>query len=120
MTIAYRPTALPTRRRNTQPTTGLVELIGVPMDLGASRRGVDMGPSAMRLSSLTPMLERLGLTVHDNGNIAVPDRTAIGSTIAARLEAIREVCAELAARTAGAVRSGARPLVIGLRSSFPA
>ncbi len=113
MTIANRPTDFPARRRSARPATGRVELIGVPMDLGASRRGVDMGPSAMRLSSLTPMLERLGLSVHDNGNIAVPDGTVIGPTIAARLEAIRVVCAELAERTASAVRSGARPLVIG-------
>ena len=113
MTIADRPAGLATRRRSPAPTTGSVELIGVPMDLGASRRGVDMGPSAMRLSSLAPMLERLGLVVHDTGNIAVPDRTAIGGTLAERLDAIRVVCAELAERTAQAVRSGARPLVIG-------
>ena len=59
-----------------KPWTGTVQLIGVPMDLGASRRGVDMGPSAMRLSSLTAQLERLGLTVRDTGNVAVPDPPA--------------------------------------------
>ncbi len=64
--------------------TGTVQLIGVPMDLGASRRGVDMGPSAMRLSALSAHLQRLGLRVDDAGNVFVPDRTAIGSTLQAR------------------------------------
>jgi arginase len=105
--------ALLARRAPTEPITGTVRLIGVPMDLGASRRGVDMGPSAMRLSALSPLLRRLGLTVEDMGNIAVPDRTAIGATLDARLEAIRVVCEELAACTASAIRAGQRPLVIG-------
>ena len=100
-------------RPHAAPVTGTVQLIGVPMDLGASRRGVDMGPSAMRLSSLTPLLQGLGLTVADAGNIAVPDRTAIGGTLAARLDAIRAVCAELADRTATAIRGEMRPLVLG-------
>lgn len=100
-------------RRRAARATGTIQLIGVPMDLGASRRGVDMGPSAMRLSALTPLLQRLGLTVEDAGNIAVPDRTAIGETLDARLEAIRVVCEQLAARTANAIRSGMRPVVLG-------
>jgi arginase len=100
-------------RRPAAPATGTVQLIGVPMDLGASRRGVDMGPSAMRLSQLTPLLQRLGLSVNDAGNIPVPDRTAIGGTLAARLEAIRVICAELAERTADAIRGGMRPIVLG-------
>jgi arginase len=104
---------LPLRTRQTAPATGTVQLIGVPMDLGASRRGVDMGPSAMRLSSLAPQLARLGLTVTDGGNINVPDRTAIDGTVNARLSAIRSVCAELAARTADAIRAGTRPIVLG-------
>ena len=101
------------RRAPVGRLAGTVRVIGVPMDLGASRRGVDMGPSAMRLSALTPLLSRLGLTVEDAGNIAVPDRTAIGATLHARLEAIRVVCAELAACTAAAIRDGVRPIVIG-------
>jgi arginase len=108
--FADQPTALLGRR---PVLTGTVQLIGVPMDLGASRRGVDMGPSAMRLSSLTPLLQRLGLTVTDAGNVAVPDRTALGGTLAARLDAIRIVCADLAERTAEAVRQGMRPIVLG-------
>jgi arginase len=101
------------RRAAPRPATGTVQLIGVPLDLGASRRGVDMGPSAMRLSSLTPLLQRLGLTVEDAGNIPVPDRSAIAGTLTARLDAIGAVCADLAERTAAAVRAGMRPVVLG-------
>ncbi|MCA1554841.1 MAG: arginase family protein, partial [Chloroflexi bacterium] len=46
-----------------------VYLIGVPMDLGANRRGVDMGPSALRIAGLQPSIEALGITVEDRGNI---------------------------------------------------
>lgn len=49
-----------------------VRIIGVPMDLGQDRRGVDMGPSAIRYAGLQERLRRLGHSVADNGNIAVP------------------------------------------------
>lgn len=92
---------------------GAVRLIGVPMDLGASRRGVDMGPSAMRLSPLVSHLERLGITVQDAGNVDVPDRSTLGDDPSTRLAAITAVCAEVARCTADAVRHGVRPLVLG-------
>jgi arginase len=95
------------------PVAGAVQLIGVPMDLGASRRGVDMGPSAMRLSSMVAQLQRLGLTVHDDGNVLVPDPAALADSPDARLHAITDVCAEVCHRTATAVRRGVRPLVLG-------
>ncbi len=101
------------RRPHPAPASGVVQLIGVPMDLGASRRGVDMGPSAMRLANLSSLLQRLGLQVDDTGNVAVPDRASIAEDPSARLAAITEVCAELAERTAQAVRLGVRPLVLG-------
>jgi len=75
------------------PDRDAVRIIGVPMDLGASRRGVDMGPSAMRLADVADVIRRLGLSVTDEGNV--------------------RVAAELAARTANAVRHGTCPLVIG-------
>ncbi len=97
-----------------RPTsTSTVRVIGVPMDLGASRRGVDMGPSAMRLSSLNTQLERLGLAIDDVGNVVVPDRSSLSSDADACMLAITNVCAELAERTADAVRSRIRPLVLG-------
>ncbi|MDZ7630342.1 MAG: arginase [Gemmatimonadaceae bacterium] len=113
MTPTSSPAALLDRRPGATPATGTVQLIGVPMDLGASRRGVDMGPSAMRLSTLAPLLQRLGLTVDDAGNVTVPDRTAIAGTLAARLDAIRVVCADLAHRTTAAISAGMRPIVLG-------
>ena len=110
---SLRPGAFPVRRRAAEPVKGTVQVIGVPVDLGASRRGVDMGPSAMRLANLSDLLQRLGLSVDDIGNVAVPDRSSIEPTLAARLAAITDVCTELAHLTAAAVRQGIRPLVIG-------
>lgn len=54
--------------------TATVSIIGVPMDLGQSRRGVDMGPSALRYAGLDDRLRRLGYTVNDYGNIDIPVR----------------------------------------------
>ena len=49
-----------------------IDVIGVPIDLGAGRRGVDMGPSAIRYAHLQDKLEELGHTIEDKGNIEVP------------------------------------------------
>ncbi|HEX9371209.1 MAG TPA: arginase family protein, partial [Roseiflexaceae bacterium] len=49
-----------------------IAIIGVPVDLGAGRRGVDMGPSAIRYAGLKERLEALGHRVRDLGNVAVP------------------------------------------------
>ena len=49
-----------------------IDIIGVPIDLGADRRGVDMGPSAIRYSHLHQKLKELGYTLEDKGNIEVP------------------------------------------------
>jgi len=110
-TLIHAPTTA--RRPSAAPQLGPVQLIGVPMDLGASRRGVDMGPSAMRLANLGALLSGLGLTVEDIGNVVVPDRALIGADPDATLAAIATVCAEVATLTARAVRSGVRPLVLG-------
>jgi len=48
-----------------------IRVIGVPLDLGQSRRGVDMGPSAVRVAGLEARLEALGHEVEDGGNVAV-------------------------------------------------
>ncbi len=113
MTPALLDAPVPVRRPSVARSTGTVQLIGVPMDLGAARRGVDMGPSAMRLANVGALLGTLGLRVDDMGNVAVPDRTSIGADLDARLAAIGGVCAEIAGLTAAAVRAGVRPLVIG-------
>ena len=52
-------------------TQKAIEIIGVPLDLGQRRRGVDMGPSALRVAGLAPSLEALGYRVTDRGNVPV-------------------------------------------------
>ncbi len=93
-----------------------VRIIGVPMDLGASRRGVDMGPSAVRYTDLRVRLEKLGHVVEDVGNVHVPFRedAARGAQRGARyLGAITDVCADVAARTRAALDGGQLPVVLG-------
>ncbi len=111
--LSHAPSTAPTRRPTSTRSTRSVELIGVPMDLGASRRGVDMGPSAMRLANLAERLVGLGHLVSDAGNVSVPDRSELPESPADRLSAITAVCAELAIRTAHAVQRGVCPLVLG-------
>jgi arginase len=93
-----------------------IRIVGVPMDLGASRRGVDMGPFAVRYTDLRERLERIGHTVEDAGNIHVPFREDAerGAQRGARfLGAIADVCARIADETAAALASGQFPLILG-------
>ncbi len=92
-----------------------IRLIGVPLDLGASRRGVDMGPSALRIAQLGRCLRQIGHDVEDIGNIPIPDRDAIpeGPEGLDLLPVIVEACRLLADATAAAVRDGWSPLVLG-------
>lgn len=90
-----------------------VRLIGVPMDLGASRRGVDMGPSAVRLADLGGQLAALGLRVLDDGNVFVPDRAVLSTAPLERLQAIARVASDVAQRVKDSILSGERPLVLG-------
>ena len=90
-------------------------ILGVPMDLGAGRRGVDMGPSAIRLAQLAQQLTALGHEVTDLGNVPVPvaeSLTLETSSHARYLEPIRDVCEEVAARIA-ALPAGVLPIAIG-------
>ncbi|HEY0381374.1 MAG TPA: arginase [Candidatus Elarobacter sp.] len=92
-----------------------VDVIGVPMDLGADRRGVDMGPSAIRYARLKESLERLGLKVTDHGNllVPVPESATIAEQNAKYFPIIKAVCDELAGIVEDVVRRGAFPLVLG-------
>lgn len=91
-----------------------ITVLGVPMDLGQSRRGVEMGPSAVRHAQLEARLEALGHTVEDAGDVAVPTRERIAATDGlGYLETITAVCRELATRTRSIVEQGQIPLVIG-------
>ena len=93
-----------------------IRIIGVPMDLGASRRGVDMGPYAVRYADLRERLEQLGHSVEDLGNVAVPFREDAerGAQRGARyLGAITSVCRDLAALTKTALEQNHFPLLLG-------
>ncbi len=93
-----------------------VEIVGVPMDLGASRRGVDMGPSAVRYARLHEKLRALGVTeIDDRGNLEVPIRESADTDDASAkyFTVIADVCNELAAFVEAAVRGGAFPIVLG-------
>jgi arginase len=60
--------------------TTTIDVIGVPMDLGQARRGVDMGPSAVRYAGLDERLRRLGYAMEDSGNLAIRDRQLLPPT----------------------------------------
>src|ERR1051326_2016177 len=88
-------------------------VFGVPLDLGQSRRGVDMGPSAVRVAGLEARLEALGHEVEDGGNIAVaiPEQKKEGAASAKYLKEITAPCtkhAELVLQTleAGKIQIG--------------
>jgi arginase len=103
---SHLPQAQPTRR---------IRVIGVPLDLGASRRGVDMGPSAVRVAGLERRLEALGHQVTDGGNIRVEiaETQAAGSENAHYLKEITDTCTHLAEAVAKTLEEGMTPLVLG-------
>ena len=93
-----------------------VAVIGATLDLGAGRRGVDMGPSAIRYAGLEQQLtEKLGVGVSDVGNVISPvvETTAMGDESARYLDQILDLCDRLSALVAGAAERGALPLVLG-------
>lgn len=92
-----------------------IAIIGAPMDLGAGRRGVDMGPSAMRLAGLNDRLASLGYEVEDLGNMVVdqPENLPVGPTNARYLPQISHTCTRLAEMVETAAQRGRVPLVLG-------
>ena len=91
-----------------------VSIIGVPMDLGQSRRGVDMGPSALRYAGLDDRLRQLGHTVEDYGNIHIPVRDMLpGAGGMAFLPAVVSACEAMYEAGQQAVEAGRLPLFIG-------
>jgi len=99
-----------------QPARRRVALIGAPLDLGAGRRGVDMGPSAIRYAGLEQHLaETLGIDTVDLGNVAAPVAEAMdeGDSHARFLRPILELCDRVAQLVAGARRNGQTPIVLG-------
>ena len=92
-----------------------VVVIGAALDLGQGRRGVDMGPSAIRYAGLQARLQELGYTVRDRGNIVAADMAALveGDPRAKYLTHILRYCEELADAVAEATTAGVFPLVLG-------
>lgn len=92
-----------------------IRIIGVPIDLGADRRGVDMGPSAIRYAGLNARLQRLGWEVEDTGNlyVPVPEAREIKDKHLKYLPEIVKVSEELQAAVAKALKDGTVPLVLG-------
>ncbi|HXF98998.1 MAG TPA: arginase [Gaiellaceae bacterium] len=92
-----------------------VAIIGAELDLGQGRRGVDMGPSAIRYAGLEERLTSLGFSVRDHGNVeaAVAEATALEDERARFLPQIKATCERIAAKVVEEVRAGAMPLVLG-------
>jgi len=92
-----------------------ISIIGVPLDLGAGRRGVDMGPSAMRVANLNARLAALGYEVEDFGNVPVrqAEATPGGDPQAKYLPQIAATCQAVAKQVEGALEHDSMPLVLG-------
>ncbi len=96
-------------------TPKTVSIVGAPLDLGQGRRGVDMGPSAIRYAGLEERLSSFGCHVVDRGNVATPEPELLVVTdpSARFLPEILEACSRLAAIVGDVVADGAIPLVLG-------
>ncbi len=92
-----------------------IRIIGVPLDLGQSRRGVDMGPSAVRVAGLESKLEALGYIVEDKGNVpvALAETKSSGDPQAKYLKEIAETCSKEAELVIQTLEAGKIPLVLG-------
>jgi arginase len=98
-----------------QPPRGKVAVIGASLDLGAGRRGVDMGPSAIRYAGLASRLDELGYEHVDLGNVetAVPEATESGDEHARFLPQIKETTQRIAGLVSGTLRDQFVPVVLG-------
>ncbi len=92
-----------------------IRIIGVPMDLGASRRGVDMGPSALRVAGLQARIKQLGHQVEDIGNISVkqPEEMSYGEKRAKYHAEIADACKDLATIVEKTLDENMLPVVLG-------
>jgi arginase len=100
---------------NTNIAPKKIRVIGVPLDLGQSRRGVDMGPSAVRVAGLEARLEQLGHVVEDAGNIAVAiaEQKSAGDPHAKYLKEITATCIKQADLVLKTLEAGKVPIVLG-------
>ena len=96
-------------------STHPVHIIGVPLDLGAGRRGVDMGPSALRIARIGERLAGLGYQVIDKGDLTapIPETKARGEDSKKYIREIARVCQKLYHSALATLEAGAFPLVLG-------
>ena len=92
-----------------------ISLIGVPMDLGQNRRGVDMGPSAIRYAGVVERLQEIGHTVTDEGNIqiAAAEKTTSPDTNLKNLKEVTDASTALANKIHDVMEDGQFPLILG-------
>jgi arginase len=92
-----------------------VHLIGVPLDMGGSRRGVDMGPSAFRIAGLSDQITALGRVVVDRGDLPspIPETKKHGDPTKKFIREIAKVCDRVYQAARGSIEEGALPLVLG-------
>src|SRR6201997_750549 len=105
--------ARPAAQDNVAPKR--IRILGVPLDLGQSRRGVDMGPSAVRVAGLEAKLEALGHVVEDGGNVPVafPEQKKEGAPSAKYLKEITATCTKQAELVVKTLEAGKVPLALG-------
>jgi len=92
-----------------------IHIIGVPLDLGGGRRGVDMGPSAMRIAGLGEQIASLGHTVVDRGDLPspIPETLGLRDEHKKYIRDIAKVCQKVYQTSLGSLDEGAMPLVLG-------
>ncbi|HTF57539.1 MAG TPA: arginase family protein, partial [Planctomycetota bacterium] len=92
-----------------------VAIIGVPLDLGANRRGVDMGPSAIRVTGLSDRIAALGIDVKDFGDVDVPlpEECDIGEKNKKYADDIRDVCEDVCEMVLKAMKQERTPVILG-------
>ncbi len=91
-----------------------VRIIGIPMDLGQNRRGVNMGPSAVRYANLKKKLQELNYTTFDSGDITIPGHDTLESTsLSERLPLIQKACKKIYKLGKQAVDNGEIPIFLG-------
>ena len=92
-----------------------IHLIGVSLDLGGNRRGVDMGPSAFRIAGLAERLTSLGITIIDEGDVVapIPEVKSFGDPTKKYIREITKVCERLYKTSLAALEKNGLPLVVG-------
>src|SRR5206468_9660964 len=92
-----------------------VHVIGVPLDLGGNRRGVDMGPSAFRIAGLGERIAALGYTVFDKGDLPtpIPETQELRDERKKYIRDIAKVCQKVYQSSLASLDEGAMPIVLG-------